>query len=511
MSSSAESISSASRSSESSGRTPKAYGVLEILSAGLIFLLTVATPWLYGTTEDWSIWTMNIGCYTLGLLLVGKLLIRVTRKFQPYRWEEKNTAGAWFRRVFFVANLAVLAYCLIAALNARATFILFDQRFEYHDNISWLPSSYDSNLSWSVFWQYLGLFCLFWTLRDWLLAKSRRERRRVRRPDEEISPEARNKRVPLLTDRVRWLLWVLCVNGMVLATVALIQRLDGTPKLLWIRDSYWGRGDTTLGPYSYRSNGAQYLNLVWPVCVGFWWMLNEARRSLTGKPLRMGEGPHLLLIPATIVMVVAIGISLSRGGALVATINFVFIFILLVFHRRTRWTTRLGFVTLGVVIAASAWFLEGDRLASRLKAVEKEGWGGRGEIWDNAKLIAQDFPVFGSGPGTFRSVYQMYRQEPGQQWHAYLHDDWLETQITFGYLGLSLILLNLLLLLFAWFIPGKIEAPFILPATVFIALAGCLLHAKFDFPLQTYSILFTFILLCGILFCLSSRRDSPEL
>ena len=500
-----------SRSSESAGRTPRTYGVIETLSAILIFFLVIASPWLYGTTEDWSIWTMNIGCYLLGLLLIAKICLRATRRFQSHRWEEEKSSGAWFRRIFFLANLLVLAYCLIAAVNARATFILYEQRFEYHDNyIPWLPYSYDSNLSWSVFWQYLGIFLFFWALRDWLLAKSRRERRRVRRAEDDPLPEPRKRAVPLLTDRIRWFLWALCLNGMVLAAVALVQRLDGTSRLLWLRESYWGIPDTTLGPYSYRSNGAQYLNLIWPVCVGFWWMLNEARRSVSGKPLRMGEGPHLILIPATIVVLVAIFISLSRGGAVVAAINFVLIFILLLFHRRTRWTTRIGFLVIGICIGFAAWFLAGDRLALRLKAIETERWGGRGEIWENSKLIAEDFKLFGSGPGTFRSVYQMYRQEPGQGWHAYLHDDWLETRITFGYLGASLILLNLVLLLFAWFVPGKIEAPFILPATLFAALAGCLVHAKFDFPFQTYSILFTFVVLCAILFCLSSRRDSPE-
>ena len=145
-------------------------------------------------------------------------------------------------------------------------------------------------------------------------------------------------------------------------------------------------------------------------------------------------------------------------------------------------------------------------LISRLKAIERDQLTSRGEIWENSKAIGEEFPIFGTGPGTFRSVYQMYRTEPGQTWQAFLHDDWLETLITFGYVGTLLVLLNLLLLPFTWFIPGRIETPFVLPATISVGLAGCLIHAKFDFPLQTYSVLFMFILLCGVLFCLSSRR-----
>ena len=101
----------------------------------------------------------------------------------------------------------------------------------------------------------------------------------------------------------------------------------------------------------------------------------------------------------------------------------------------------------------------------------------------------------------------MYRMEPGQVWQAWLHDDWFETRITFGWVGFGLVMLNLLVVVSAWLCRGGIPVPWFLPSSILVALAGCLVHAKFDFPLQTYSVLFTFILLCGILFCLSVRGE----
>jgi hypothetical protein len=50
-----------------------------------------------------------------------------------------------------------------------------------------------------------------------------------------------------------------------------------------------------------------------------------------------------------------------------------------------------------------------------------------------------------------------------------------------------------------------IVAPWGFTAMISVALAGGLLHAKFDFPLQIYSVLFVFVLLCAIMFCLSRR------
>jgi hypothetical protein len=52
----------------------------------------------------------------------------------------------------------------------------------------------------------------------------------------------------------------------------------------------------------------------------------------------------------------------------------------------------------------------------------------------------------------------------------------------------------------------RMRVPWELTATIWVAMAGCLLHGKFDFPFQIYSILFLFLLLAGILLCSSNRR-----
>ena len=41
---------------------------------------------------------------------------------------------------------------------------------------------------------------------------------------------------------------------------------------------------------------------------------------------------------------------------------------------------------------------------------------------------------------------------------------------------------------------------------LWLALTGCLLHARFDFPLQIYSILFLFLLECAILSVVTCHR-----
>src|SRR5690349_14221260 len=67
--------------------TFKAYQWCDRLSGGVICFMVVFTPWAFGTTQDWSIWTMNIMGYVLGCLLLLKRLIRRRSGYQPPRWD----------------------------------------------------------------------------------------------------------------------------------------------------------------------------------------------------------------------------------------------------------------------------------------------------------------------------------------------------------------------------------------------------------------------------------------
>jgi len=164
-----------------------------------------------------------------------------------------------------------------------------------------------------------------------------------------------------------------------------------------------------------------------------------------------------------------------------------------------------------VLVIATA-LVAGSSLAGRFRDAYKDNMSGRTEIYQNAQQMAVDFPWFGSGPGSFLSVYHLYRENADQTWAAFLHDDWLETRVTFGRIGTLLVLLQLALLVF-WTFRGRPNwlSP-ILTFSLFLSLAGCLAHAKRDFPFQTYGVFFTFTLVCAVLppILTANSRDLEE-
>jgi hypothetical protein len=599
------------------------YRACENGPAGLIYFMVVFSPWAFGTTQPWAMRTMDAAGYSLGLLLGLKLWLRWWKGYRPARWgrekgkiesrkqsceikegfhgpgkaeigereerkgesktagpQDHETTGACFslqpgRRVvvrrhkwrerrhswewrltalFIGLTAAILGYCLISVLNASATYRPQDLSFVYHPHvIKWLPHSLDSASTWAVFWNYLALACAFLALRDWLPGKSDREQR------VEYAGSTGVRSVLRTPDRLRRLLWVMAVNGGVLALEGIAQRLEGSGHLLFILKPRINQtAEAQFGTYAYRGNAAAYFNLLWPVCLGFWWTL---QRSHAG-----GTRHHLLLL-CTGLMAACPMICSSRAGAvvdlglLVAGTAFLLLSGLrsgshsaerdgnasrasrgrahggsrsggehqrgsvmmrssasatyaqrrqdaakriLTLFPRTRSALLLGFCA-GVLVLG--YVFGWKTLQPRWSQLARD-YAVRDDMSEQARQMATDYPVFGTGPGTFQAVFNLYRISTETRWPAQVHNDWLETRITFGWAGSALISLAFVTMLVRWFLPGGMHGGRRFVVLTWLALAGCLAHARYDFPFQVYSILFLFLVLCAILSDLTRGVES---
>jgi O-antigen ligase len=490
------------------------YWILDDLSEYLIYLILVFTPWAFGTTEDWAIRTVNTLNYILGALLVAKWITRLVTRFKPGRWDAPPALRG-IRPAYILGPLAaltfiVLGYIALAAWNARAEFLPEEQRFEYFTYIPWLPTSYDRSATWEAFARYVAIACFFWALRDWLVTKTRRESR----PDTDLEGEAAIG--PELAEtkggyysydptrfpaRLKRLLWVICGNGALLAVQGTLQRLSRSDELLWmVRPVFNQFSIQQFGPYNYRSNAAQYLNMIWPVAVAFWWALNQQGRK------KLGEGVEFVLMVLAALMAAAPVISASRGGLVIEIAQMLGVLVIFGYSfRRSGWwkTVLVGGIFAVVILSAAA--LNWEALQFRLQENSLNSLSGRTIIYENSRRIVDDFPIYGTGPGTFGAVYQLYRTDPEQSWYAYAHDDYLQTIVTFGRVGFTIIMFMLVTVFAYWFLARGIPTSELFIAFVWLAAAGCLLHARFDFPMQIYSLQLMFMTLCAILMVLARR------
>ena len=466
----------------------------DALSGAFIAVMLVFGPWAFGCTETWSIWCLNAVGYCLGALLIAKLLVgRIN--VRPRRSLESGAhAGSVLmpdtnliehRILCTLGTVSILlpTYCFVAAVNARATVEPRSGTLIYHDCIVWLPHSLNAGATWDVFWRLIALICCFWSIRDYLKHGGR----------------ANNAVIP---PRLADLLWLLILSGGLMAIVGVLQREVHTPKLLFLRLPEVNReAFTQFGPFAYRANAGQYFNLLWPVCLAFvcWWSARSHVRitrltaafvcvaALAVVPLISGaRGAAIIDLASLLILAPVLLASVSKGT-----------------HHQTingRPGLAMTAAFTGVIVLGGLW--SAPQFWSRWREW-RSAWAERAQLCDQTRVIARDYPLFGTGPGTFESVYGLYRESSQTYWPAQLHNDWLETRVTFGIAGSALFAVGLGCVLVRCYGLG-VGHP-LLPG-IWVALAGCLIQARWDFPMQVYSIAWLFVFWIAVLFAIRAVK-----
>jgi len=491
---------------------PKATQIYHFCDAatGMILVFMIFfSPWAFGTTESWSANIMNACGFFIGLAWLLKIVVREWVGYKPLRWDLPPGSWSnpgyslvtgykiskWVKFILGLLSLFIIAFHLVAVLNAAAVYFPEEYRFVYKTHIKWLPHSYDKNSSLNAFLRCVALVLSFWGISDWVMGMSKKE---------EQSYGRGNLYLPRygLPERVRRVIWILATNGLLLAIEGAIQRALNSPKLLFmVTPTVHSFTEAVFGPFAYRSNAAQYLNLIWPVALGMWWVYHRIRGTYRTS--------HHYLLFAAAVMCAAVFITGSRGGFLVAvmilTTTLLVLgssFVVLIIKKRISMYSGSLALWLIAGFVAAVCFIGGGLgwkvLWPRLLQIE-DGFANRAEFTRLAKPLAHDFPLFGTGPGTFEHVFQFYRPSPDTYWPAQLHNDWLELRVTMGLVGIIPVVAGLILIFLRWFLPGPIRVGWRFVLFIWLALTGCIIHARFDFPFQIYSVLFVFVIWCAIL------------
>lgn len=487
------------RKRRSSERYPASYAWLDEPSGWLLLAITVFAPWALACTVPWAIWTVCAGGYVLGILWVAKLAYARLKTFDSTQAGD-GKGSPWPMRVLGALAVLLLAWSITSGLNWRSAVAFVDGRPEltYREAVAWLPQSFDRPASQKGFWRYLALACIFGSARHWFLGKSRLER------------YSSNKApaISRLPARLRLWLWIVCGSSAVLALASVMQRADGTDRLLWLAPMREGsEKDFAFGPFSYRANASQYFNLIWPLCLGFWWA-GRKEAGERGPNVRAGGGAHAMLIPCLAITVLAPILSASRGGVLVlAALAIPALAVLAVSGGRSgRWAS-IGGALVFLASLALGWIMAGDVLAQRFSTLFTDHSSGRSQIYITAHRMLDDFRWMGSGPETFSTLFGFYRRSPEEEWAGYAHNDYLEFQITFGTIGLAAMAILLACVPWQVFCGSGTRVWWPFPTFIGLGLFGLLAHARVDFPFQMFILQLFFALGCAVLTVL---RPAPK-
>ena len=419
-----------------------------IFCAALIY-----APWAYGGTTSASIQTIDLLLLAAFILWVIELVVSGRRPGLP-------------RLVFFVA-LALIGIGGWMVFNARS---IYDPDFSVfvplRNFAPHLAGSADYAIS--AAWMIRGalLLCAVLFVAD-------------------------------LSRSDRWLLRLWYVVGLVAGSIALLgllQKATGARMIFWQTAPPWGVG-TFFATYYYHANAGAYLNLVWPLTAGL------AIRAFT-RPCH--PTVRAMWISIFVLTVAAVLANTSRVAQLIALLLLVAICVQfgpVLLRKLSRTEKNVVFAGALAILLALVAFGQASHLEqplNRWQSLSKRT--SEDARWQASHLAVnalRDIGFFGFGPGTFRVVFPSYNNVstnhvPGT-WR-FLHEDYLQTALEWGWIGASL-----WALLFLGGIADGIRSfkkyashwtprrRLLLPLVV-IALFGVALHALVDFPLQIASI-----------------------
>jgi hypothetical protein len=136
------------------------------------------------------------------------------------------------------------------------------------------------------------------------------------------------------------------------------------------------------------------------------------------------------------------------------------------------------------------------------------GLGGRTRYYEHARQMLAGYPAWsGAGPGTFASLYAVFRGDRAAAHPGHVHDDYLETRFNFGWVGAALIYLALLVSTVPLGRGRGLPVPWPVGVCLLAGWGGCLLHAAFDYVFQTHPLLFLGVVFCSILSGSRLRRN----
>jgi len=204
------------------------------------------------------------------------------------------------------------------------------------------------------------------------------------------------------------------------------------------------------GTFANRNCFAGYLLMAIPLSIGFFFS-READRY--GRPrdwrhrLSSLDGKTLLIGFGLILMILGLLLSQSRAGIVSLLISFSLIILFFRGPYRAGRISKIPVLIFGLAVLWAAW-VGLDAAISRFFSASEAFHTVRWPLWVGAFRILRDFPVFGSGLGTFTEVYSMYRTIHIVGFDIQAENDFLQLASEVGLIGAALLLVLLLFLFY---------------------------------------------------------------
>jgi O-antigen ligase len=289
--------------------------------------------------------------------------------------------------------------------------------------------------------------------------------------------------------QVRQLVYIIIGVATFLSVFGILKRFGINP-FPWWEYPELPHGNRLTATFGNPNHIAGYLEMALPVIIGL---------LLTG----VAAGKRVLVLCLIFITLMALVLTLSRGAWFGALVGLFCMAMCLVrdrhfVHKRVILGLVAGLVAVGLIVLSSTTVVE------RISTVTQEGvepnLGARVVVWGRTVDIIRDYPVLGTGPGTFSTIFTQYQPPGFSTVFTMAHNDYLQF---ISETGLPLIGVM------AWMLIGlykkaskKLENPSRLVRGITIGAGGgitaVLAHSFVDFDLHIPASVILLVILVGL-------------
>ena len=459
-----------------------------IIEFGILGLI-VWVPLPKASVHQWSILVMQIVVFTM----VGAYLLMEQK---PHNNELLDTVLRWPRYLFYAVFAVILVQ--IVPLPNFLTKLLSPRSFAFREmytpefsrtkfmTISLMPGH--------TLQQGLELVAYF--LLGFIVVKTVTHRHQIMR-----------------------IIYVLVGMGIFQAFYGLFELYNPSPRVLFYEKVHYL--DCVTGTFVNRNHFSGYLEMAIPLALG----LILARTdlfSLRGmkfkdKILRISEKgvyKNLVLALGVVLMALAVLLSKSRSGVFLLVFTFILVFGMVVLYygrvqHQQKWIKSFLKTTFAIIVII-ALYIGIDATIERF-AMDNILADVRPVVWSNTTGIIGDFPVFGSGLGTFQALYPAYEESSTPPLFEHAHNDYLEYLAELGGLGFLLMLGGILAMLVFSFLMWRVRRHSEVKGVVLggmVAVVAMLLHSITDFNLHIPANMMLFALVLPLTIVMAFYRRS---
>jgi len=322
------------------------------------------------------------------------------------------------------------------------------------------------------------------------------------------------------------LVGTLVLLGCFEAVYGLIQYLTGWQKIFTYSRTYF-TADAT-GTYINRNHFAGVVELTLPfaAAMAFYSFQRISQGGSNGRSARRrgtagsetAVFKTLFYLFLTVIMLVALLFSRSRGGILSMVIGLIFIALMgSIKLQRKSWTLGILFI-LVLVMGYGLWIGLGPVLSRFESSASLQGLAEEGRIttFQDVRQLIRQHPAFGTGLGTFAIAIRPYQSISVDKELEHAHDDYLEFVSDVGFPGALLLFLPVFYL-FLKMTSRFMDDPQRYRRAITLGCVGStlamLVHSALDFNLQIPANALIFAVVLGIGYkaaCIEPRSSEPR-